>query len=892
MDEIRTMMSRCAALFGKRKMDVDLDDELRAHIELAIDENLKRGFAPEAARLVALREFGGVTQVREQYRTQRGLPWLETLAQDLRFAARMLWKNPGFTVVAIVTLALGIGGNTAIFSIVNGVLLNPLPLPHPEQLVAVHESKPNFVGGAISYPNFLDWRKNNHTFSSMAIARHQPFSMTGRGDAEHVRAEFVSAGFFALVGARPMLGREFTAQEEQQGAAPVAIISEGLWRGKFNAMPDILGQAITLDGKNFSIVGVMPASFRLRFSNFREQEVYAPFMQWDNSALMNRGAGLGIHGIARLKPGVTIEQARADMDEVTRNLAAAYPDTDRGIGANLIPLKEQIVGDARPFLLVLLGAVGFVLLIACVNVASLLMARSAARSREFAVRAALGASRGRVIRQLLTESLLLGVAAGTLGLAAAFWGTHAALQALPAAVPRAQEIGVDERVLFFTFVVSLLTGALFGLAPALKTSQADTHTALKAGGRGAIGTQHRALSAFVVVEMAIALVLLAGAGLMIRSLVRLWNVDPGFNPHNVLSFGLSFPPSIANASADTIRARMRQVDDSLASAPGVKAVSFLGGALPMGDEDDLLFWPDDKPKPKSDQEMSWALDYIVEPDYLRIMQIPLMRGRFFTRQDNEHAPLVAVVDDVFARKFFPGQNPIGKLIDIKSPDRKLEIVGVVEHVKQWGLDADETQSLRAQLYLPIMQLPDEFIATSPINNSLVLRYDGSLTAVSEAIRRASRKMSADQVIYGDQTMDSMIADSMASRRFAMILLGAFAALAMLLACVGIYGVMAYLVSQRTQEVGIRMALGAQRGDVLLLVFRGGARLALVGVVLGIGGAIGLTRLMGNLLYDVSPTDPVVLAAVGALLVFVALAACIVPARRAASVDPMRALRTE
>jgi predicted permease len=892
MDRIRTFLSRLGTLAGRRRLDADLDEELGAHIDLAIEDNLRRGLTAQQARTDALCRFGGVTQTRERYRSERGLPRLEMLAQDLRFAARMLWKDPGFAAVAVLTLALGIGGNTAIFSIVNGVLLNPLPLPHPEQLVALHESKPNFVGGAISYPNFLDWRRENHSFSAMAAARHYSFSMTGRGDAEYLRGEIISAGFFALAGARPMLGREFTAAEEQPGAAPSAVISEGLWRRKFGAAARILGETITLDGKNFSIVGVMPASFRLRYSNFREQDVYLPFLQWDNPLLTNRGAGLGIHGLARLKPGVTIEQARADMDEVTRNLTAAYPDVDRGIGANLVPLKEQIVGQARPLLLVLLGAVGFVLLIACVNVASLLMARSAGRSREFAVRAALGASRTRIVRQLLTESLLLGAGAGAIGLAAAVWGTRAAIKVLPDALPRANEIGLDLRVLAFTLLVSLLTGVLFGLAPALRVSRANPQSALKEGGRGAVGSNQPALSAFVVTELAVALVLLAGAGLMIRSLVRLWNVDPGFDPHNVLSFGFSLPPSIVGASADTIRAKMRQADEAFAAAPGVKAVSPVWGAFPMGVEDDMLFWPDDRPRPNNDQQMSGALDYIVEPDYLRLMRIPLLRGRFFTAQDNQQSPLVAVVDEVFARTYFPGQDPVGKRINLKDPERKLEIVGVVGHVKQWGLDADNTASLRAQLYLRCMQLPDKFVATSPVNNAMALRYAGSLEAVLAAIRRVNRQTSSEQVIHGEQTMEDMISDSMAQRRFAMILLGAFAALALLLACIGVYGVMAYLVSQRTQEVGIRMALGAKRGDVLLMVFAKGARLALGGIVLGTAGAIALTRLMGELLFDVHPADPAVLAAVGGLLALVALAACIAPARRAASIDPMSALRTE
>jgi predicted permease len=893
MKWVRISISRSAALFGRKKLDEDLDEELGGHIELAIEENVKRGLPREEARIAALREFGPVTQVKERYRTDRGIGWLDTLAQDLRFAARMLARSPGFTAIAILTLALGIGGNTAIFSIVNGVLLNPLPFPQPDQLVSVHESKPNFDKGAISYPNFLDWRKENRSFSAMAVGRRWSFNLTGRGDAEQLNANFISSGYFAVLGVRPLMGREFNTVEDRPGAAPVALISEGLWRRKFDAAPNILGQTITLDGKNFSIVGVIPASLHLNIPGFRDQDVYAPVPQWGNSILMNRGAGLGFHGLARLKPGVTIDQASADMGEVTRNLAAAFPDTDRDIGASLVPLKEQIVGDTRAFLQVLLGAVGFVLLIACVNVASLQMARSAGRSREFAVRAALGASRARVIRQLLTESLLLGIVAGALGLIPALWGTHAALKVLPAALPRAEQIGVDFRVLAFTTVISLLTGTLFGLAPALKTSRANPHTALKDGARGISGTHHRALGTFVVVELAIALVLLAGAGLMIRSLVRLWDVDPGFNSHNVLNFSLSLPPSMANASMDELRAKERELDGAFASLPGVKAVSQMWGAVPLGGEDDQLFWVDGRPKPANDHEMGWTIDYIVDPDYLRVMRIPLQRGRFLNRQDDEHSPLVVVIDDVFARKFFPGQDPIGQRIHLVYNSGKVaQIVGVVGHVKQWGLDSDDAQSLRAEYYLPCMQVSDDFLMGMRSGTSFVLRYEGSLGAMLDSIRRLNKQMSNEQVIYGDQTIDSMVTDSMATRRFAMILLGSFAALALLLACIGIYGVMAYLVSQRTQEVGIRMALGAQRGDVLLLVFRNGAKLALVGVALGLGGAIALTRQMGSLLFDVSPTDPLILSAAGALLVVVALTACIIPARRAASIDPMRALRTE
>jgi predicted permease len=893
MYPIRILLSRCAALFNRRKLDNDLDEELRTHIDLAVEEKLKRGMPEQGARTASLREFGGVAQIQEQYRTERGLNWLDTLVQDVHFGSRLMWRNPGITAVAVLTLALGIGGNTAIFSIVNGVLLNPLPFPNPDRLVALHESKSNFENGSISYSNFLDWRKDNRTFSSMALGRRWSFSMTGRGDAEQVKANFISSGYFALLGVHPQSGREFTDAENQPGAAPVALISEGFWRRKFDAAPDILGQTIMLDGKSFTIVGVIPASLHLRIPGFRDSDVYAPIRQWGNSILMNRGAGLGFHGIARLKPGVTIEQARADMSKVTGNLAAAFPDTDRGIGASLIPLKEGIVGDTRPFLQVLLAAVGFVLLIACVNVASLLLARSAARSREFAVRAALGASRGRVVRQLLTESLLLGIGAGALALFPAVWGTHAVLKILPAALPRVEEIGLDFRVLAFTTIISLLTATLFGLAPALKTSKENPHTGLKDGGRGTSGSHHRALGTFVVAELAIALVLLTGAGLMIRSLVRLWDVDPGFNPHDVLNFGLSLPPSMANASLDEIRAKARALNDSFAATPGIKAVSEVWGALPMGGEDDQLFWVDGQPKPANDQSMSRTIDYIVDPDYLSVMQIPLRRGRFLSRQDDEHAPLVAVIDEVFARKFFPGQDPIGKRIHLVYNSGKLaQIVGIVAHVKQWGLDTDDAQSLRAEYYLPCMQASDDFLAGMRSGPGMVVRYDGSLATVLDSIRRVNKQMSSEQVVYGDQTMESILSDSMASRRFAMILLGAFAGLALLLACVGIYGVMAYLVGQRTQEIGIRMALGAGRGDVVSLILWRGARLTLTGAGIGIGATLVLTPLMRSLLFDVSPSDPVILGIGSLLLIAVALAACLIPARRAASIDPVRALRTE
>jgi predicted permease len=814
------------------------------------------------------------------------------LLQDLRYAVRQFLKTPGLTILVIITIALGVGANTALFSVVNGVLLNPLPYPEPDQLVALRESKPNFEWGTIPYPTFRDWQKDNHTFSSIAVWRGYAFSLTGAGEAEQVNAQFVSSDFFPILGVKPLLGRSFLAGEDEIGAAPIAVISEGLWRRKFASAPDILSKGITLDGNSYSIVGVIPAGphFPMGSASAR-REVFVPIGQWKNNLLTSRGAGLGINGIGRLKPGVTIEQARADMTSVSNNLAVAFPDTNKGISARLIPFKQWMVGDIGSLLLVLLASVGFVLLIACVNVANLLLARSTSRTREFAVRSALGASQRRMVRQLLTESLLLAVAGGMLGLMLAAWGTRAALSVLPTALPRTEEIGLDLRVLFFTLAISLLAGILFGLVPALKMSPSRLQETLKEGGRGMSGGRHRVQGAFVVAEMAMALVLLAGAGLMIRSLTRLWGVDPGFNSRNVLTVGLTLPQSMMAASPDAIRAAFREFDHKIASIPGVEAVSQTWGSVPMAGDDEQTFWFEGQPKPANPNDRSWAIDYIVEPGYLKAMEIPLLRGRFFTGQDNEHSPRVVVVDDVFARKYFPNENPLGKRIlrDDASPE---EIVGVVGHVKQWGLDADDTEKLRAQIYIPCMQMPDAFITMQASGSTVIIRSRQAGTGLLDSIRHASQQISSEQIIFNPQTMDQIIADSLAERRFSMILFGAFAALALLLASVGIYGVISHVVGQRTYEIGIRMALGARRLDVLRLILVGAGRVALIGVALGLVCALSLTSLLANRLYGVSPQDPITFVAVPSILIAVALLASYLPARRATKVDPMTALRYE
>ncbi len=815
---------------------------------------------------------------------------MNTLIQDIRYAVRMLAKAPGFAVIAVLTLALGIGANTAIFSVVNGVLLNPLPYPHPNQLIEVAEKDPLFSESSISYPNFLDWAQQNHSFQALAAYRQNDFSLTGSGEPQRVKATQVSATFFPLLGVKPVIGRDFTAAEDKRGAAPSVMLSENLWKQKFGGSPDILGKVITLDGTGYTVVGVVPANFYFccDTTNFRLGDLYTPIGAWNNKFFYRRDDRMGTIAVGRLKPGVTLAQAQADMDNVAHNLALAYPDVNSKSGISLVPLKDRWIKEVKPILILLLASVGFVLLIACVNVANLLLARSTGRTREFAIRAALGASQGRVIRQLLTESTLLAIAGGALGLLLASWATSAALGALPQALPRANHIGVDARVLLFSLAVSLVAGVLFGLAPALKTSHPDLHATLKEGGRGASGTKYRTQGIFVVVEMALAVVLLVGAGLAIRSLVQLWNVNPGFNPRNVMDFGVALPPSITHENPDQFRASLIQLRERIASVPGVEAVSSEDGAIPFNGDDEIPFWIEGRPKPAMQSQMDSTLFYLVSPDYLKVMQIPLVRGRFLTEQDSAHAPHVGVIDEDFAKKYFPNENPIGKTLNFAAFNDSIQIIGVVGHVMQFGLASPGP--VKIALYIPVVQLPDNAIGETIAG--FVVRTQTPSYASAAAIQNAIVKMNSEMIPFNFTAMDQSISDSLASRRFAMILLAAFAAVALLLSSIGIYGVVSYVAGQRTHEIGIRLALGAQRRDILRLVLAEGSKLALIGVAAGIAAALGLTQLMSSILYGVSPMDPLTFAAVAVLLITIALAACYLPARRAMHVDPIVALRYE
>ena len=812
---------------------------------------------------------------------------MSTFTQDLRYAVRMLLKSPGFAIVAILTVALGIGTNTALFSVVNGVLLNPLPYPHSEQLTTVFATAPGYSHTTVAYLNFLDWQHDNHTFSSMAIYRNEDYNFSDASEAERLSGYMISADFFPALGVQPVLGRTFRADDDQLGAAPVAVLGGGFWKRKFGSSPDIVGKSLTLNGTSYLVVGVIPSSFTF-FGH--DRDVYTPIAQYNDPAFRDRRIVMSSHILGRLNPGVTVAQAQADMDVVSHNLAAAYPVADKDMGVAVVSMKEDIVGNVQPFLLVLVAAVGFLLLIACANVANLLLARAMNRSREFAVRAALGASQMRVIRQLLTESVLLAGLGGALGLLLAFAGTKAVINTLPGSLPRAAEISLDFRALLFTMALTLFAAIFFGLAPALKSSRVSLQEVIKEGGRGS-STRHRLQRSFVAFEVAMTLLLLIGAGLMLRSLSALWRVDPGYIPSHAITFSLSMPATAATTSGET-RARLRLFDEKMRSISGVKAVSVTLGSRPMIHDSSLPFWIEGQPKPANDNELPQSMFYLVEEGFQRAMGTTLERGRFITAQDKENMPVVIDVDNVFARTYFPNESPIGKRIFLTQFNVPAEIVGVVGHIKQYGLGVDEKSAVEAQFYYPFMQLPEKMMPMVADVVAVVLRTQGDPTAVMGDVRRVVHETDPRQVIYGVQTMDAVLANSLAPRRLSMILLEIFAVLALVLSCVGIYGVISYLVTQRTREIGVRMALGAQRSDVMRLILGEGAKMAFIGVMVGLAAALGLIQLIANQLFGVSAHDPLTFVAGAILLTLVALLACYIPARRAVRVDPMVALRCE
>ena len=817
------------------------------------------------------------------------------LLQDVRYGLRMLARDPGFTAVAVIALALGIGANTAIFSVVNGVLLQPLPYREPDRLMRLSETSPDFASMAIAYPNFVDWKEHSRSFEGLAAFRWEDSDVSGRGQPEHLSGKMVSADFFRVLGVDTVAGRDFDAANDRLGAAPVVLISGGLWSRRFGSSPAVVGSALTLDGRSYTIAGVVPADFEFE----GRADVYTLLEQRDDALVRSREMHPGIRAVGRLAPGVTRGHAQSEMDAIAARLAETYPKSNSRHGVEITPLAGAIVGDVRPTLLVLLGAVGFVLLIACTNVANLLLARFTRRQKEMATRLALGAARARVVRQLLTESVVLSLAGGVAGLAVAWAGTRAVLAAVPGGLPRMESIGVDGWVLAFTLGLSLVTGVVFGLAPALQVSATDLHETLKEGSRGSSTGHRRLRSVLVVSEVAAALVLLAGAGLMLRTLWSLGRVHPGFEPDHVLTFSLSLSPA-NTSSSDQILQTFKETVDRIEAVPGVKTAT-VTSLLPLnGSDSEIPLYVDGRPRPTSQGDMSWALLYATDPGYLRAMGIPLLRGRFIEPEDMQRGSHVAVIDEVMARTYFPNEDPLGRALVVADMSGALgpeasvpmEIVGVVGHVSHWSLDRDATARVRSELYLPLSQVPPQFMKGIARSCTFVVQTAADPLATLPAVRRAMLEAGNDQPVWRARTMDQIVSDSIADRHFSMLLLGVFACVALVLAALGIYGVISYTVAQRTREIAIRMALGAARSDVLKAVAAQGMLPVLGGLAIGLVASYGLTRLMTGMLYGVSAGDPVTLLGVALVLAGVALVATLVPARRATRVTPVVALRSE
>ncbi|MGB6690200.1 MAG: ABC transporter permease [Terracidiphilus sp.] len=834
--------------------------------------------------------MGGVRTLmsrREAVRTQRGLQLVETVLRDLRFAARQLTKSPGFAVTAILTLALGIGANTAMFSVVQGVLLAPLPYSQPDRLVMIWQSRPNVKQIDVSYPDFQDWQRDAHSFERMAAATWWEYNLAGPGAAEHVEGMKVSSGFFATLGVKLAIGREFSTSEDREHGVPAAIISDRLWRERFGSSAQVLGRSIDLEGTNYTVVGVLPAGFRF----WTASDVFTSLAQGAPKIMMERSVH-GIAAIGRLRSGVSMGQAKSELAAVQQNLDRLYPAEDRNIGVDLVPVKQQMVGDVRPTLVMLLGAVALVLLIACANMANLLLARSAARMREFGVRAALGASRPRIASQLLTECMLLSLAGGVLGLILAKAAVGMVVASMRDNLPRSENIGLNLSVLLFTFGVAILVGILFGLGPALKSSKVDVQSSLKDGGRGSTSTRHRAQSTLVVVQMALTLVLLVGAGLLLRTIRDLLQQNPGFDARQLISFRIGLSPSLTRTGSST-RIALQQLLERIRRIPGVEAAD-LTNLVPLnGGDNSGPFWLGTQ-APASPQDAPHALYFWTGPDYLKTMKIPLLQGRFFTGADTTQTDKVIAIDSNLARIYFPGRNPVGETITVAHWGAA-RVVGVVGHVRHWGLD--ETTSYNpGQIYIPAYQLPDSMVLDFFRDSmAIIVRTPLNVATVMPAIKSTVYGSSGDQVIYNVLPIEDVIAASMASRRLPMMLLGAFAILALALASVGIYGVISYSVTQRVQEIGVRMALGANRGDVLRMIVGRGLRLAIAGLCIGIAAALILTRILASfskLLYGVRGNDPVTILSVSLLLTGAALLACYIPARRAMRVDPVQALRSE
>jgi putative ABC transport system permease protein len=884
------------ATVRRSRVESEMDAELRFHME-AYAEDLVRGGVPREAALRRARlEFGGIENTKEECREARGVHFAETLLQDVRYGVRTMRRAPGFTLTAVLALALGMGANTAIFSVVNAVLLRPLPYEKPDRLMQVWHTPPqkSFPGMPIftvSPANFLDWRTQNHSFEGMAAYGFGRYTITGSGHPETLRVVAATHGLLAILHAQPLLGRGFLDGEYESGHEHEVLLSSGLWRSYFAGNPDIVGKNIQLNGQAFTVVGVMRAEFDFPVSGDPDAraQMWKPMAWTDHERAVRDNRNYGV--IARLKDGVTLKQAQAELDAISNRLAQDYPNDDKGWGAIAISMRDDLVSDVRPALLILQGAVALVLLIACANVANLMLARALSRRKEVAVRTALGATRRRLLQQALSETLLLAVAGGMLGLVFAHYGVILIVKFLAQRLPRSNEIALDGWVLAFTLGISLLTGFAAGLLPALRMAKADLHEALKQGlGRTAVDSGgSRTRNVLVVSEVALSLMLLIGAGLLIRSLWVLQHVNPGFDPSRVVTMAVSVPPGKFAEPQQQI-GYFGRVLERVRSLPGVQSAGLIDSLPLSGDGSHQPISVEGRP-PAPMADLPEVDVRLISPGYMGAMHIPLLNGRDVDDSDVAGRPGAVLISESMAKSFWPNEDAVGKHLTLYFfPDLPRVVVGVVADVKMTAMN--ETQPAPT-LYFPLAQLsPVRGAAWRSIPMSLAVRTGSAPLSVLPAITGAIRETDGDVPLLNIRTMDDSVSASLSPERFAMLLLGAFAGLALLLAVVGIYSVMSYSVSRRTNEIGIRVALGASRGDVLLLVVRQAMLLALIGSAIGIAGGLSLSRLMASQLYGVGPTDPITFVAVAALLMLVSLAASYLPARRAMRVEPTAALRYE
>ncbi len=883
-------MSWWYRLWHRKEMEQQLEKELRFHLDQHAGDLVTSGRDPVEARRETRLALGGPEQVKELCRDARGTRWLEDLWQDLRYALRTLRQKPGFAAVALLTLALGVGATTIMFTMINGVLLKPLAYPQPERLVTLQEQteKATQLGNlwAFSYPNFVDCRRESRSLT-MAAWIWGGGTVTGPDEAVYADGRQISADMFSVFGVPLVQGRTFLPEEDQPGGAPVAIISANFWMRRYGGSASAIGQSLILDGKPYTIVGVAPAGFQLS----GEPDVFTPLGQSVLPRMQFRGAHF-LAVIARLQPGVTLASAHAELALIGRRLAQQFPDTNAGRGFLAQSLRQELVRDVRSTLWLLLAAVSLVLLIACVNVASLLLARAVSRERELAMRLALGARRGRLIRQCLTESAVLAISGGALGVLLAAFGIRPFIKFWPGSLPRAEEIQLDWRVLLFALAASLVCGLIFGLAPALRAPARQLEQALRAGARSVTGSSRRLHTGFVVTEIALAVVLLISAGVLGRTLLRLSSLDPGVNLHNVLVTRTALSPAVLQDPART-RAAWQDLLDRARGVAGVESIAMVDTVPMRVGVNELGYWTKAPAPPPGEAPLALATS--VTPDYFKVMGIPVRQGRFFDDRDRISTEPVVVLDEVMARRAFGGTDAVGQHLWVAGlglNSGPVLVVGVVGHVRHWGLAGDDDAAVRDQIYYPFAQVPDPLVRRWSELMSIAVRTSIDPLRVVEPLKHELHGASGDQVLYEVHTMEQLAGASLARQRFLLLLFGIFAGLALLLACIGIYGVLAYLTSQRVPEIGVRMALGADAGQIVWLILRESLVMLALGVSIGAAASWAAVRALTQLVEGARPADPTTVAAMIAMLVAAALMASFVPARRASRVDPLRALRQD